>query len=122
MDVRFIKLCPLWETCPRMQAQCRDGERVYFDNESYIYLNPHPCIREQLPPHPCLKIKPGKRRKSYICTIRIDLNKTTLENALKDVLNCRKKYLKFYYASEVDDYINRLKEMIKNDGRSSRES
>lgn len=122
MDVRFIKLCPLWETCPRMQAQRCDGEWVYLDNEPRIYFNPHPCIRKQLPPHPCLKIKPGKRRKSYICTMRIDLDKTTLEKALNDALKHRKKYLKYYYASEVDDYINKLKEMIKNDGRSSRES
>ena len=51
--------------------------------------------------------------------MQIDLSKTTLENALKDVLKRRKKYTKYYYASDVDDYINRLKEMIKNDGRSS---
>ena len=109
MNIRTIKLCPLYETCPRMQ--CRDGEWVYMDNEPLIYLNPHPCLRK----------KPGKRRKSYICTMRIDLSRTTLEKALDDVLKHRKNYTKYYYASEVDDYINKIKEMI-NDGRSSRES
>lgn len=110
MDIRFIKLCPLYETCPRMQN--RDGEKIYADNVPFIELNFYPCLRR----------KPGKRRKSYICTMRIDLDKTTLEKALNDALKHRKKYLKYYYASEVDDYINRLKEMIKIDGRSSRES
>ena len=111
MDIRAIKLCPLYETCPRMQ--CRDGEKIYADNVPFIELISYPCLRR----------KPGKRRyKSYICTMQIDLSKTTLEKALEDVLNHRKKYTKFYYASEVDDYINRLKEMIKNDGRSFRES
>ena len=109
MDVRLIELCPLDESCPRMQN--RDGEEIYADNVPFIYLNPYPCLR-----------KKRGQRKSYICTMQIDLSRTTLEKALDDVLKHRKKYTKFYYASEVDDYINRLKEMIKNDGRSSRES
>lgn len=110
MDVRVIKHCLLYEDCPRMQ--CRDAERVYADNVPFINIYPYPCLRR----------KPGQRKsKSYICTMQIDLSKTTLENALDDVLKHRKKYLKYYYASEVDDYINKLKEMIKN-GRSSRES
>lgn len=109
MDVRVIKRCLLYEDCPRMQ--CRDAERVYADNVKYIQIYSYPCLR-----------KKSGQRKSYICTIQIDLSKTTLEKALDDVLNNRKKYTKYYYASEVDDFINRLKEMIKNDGRSSRES
>lgn len=108
MDVRFIKLCPLWETCPRMQN--RDAERIYADNVPFIHIESYPCLR----------MKPGQR-KSYICVMQIDLSKTTLENALNDVLKYRKKYTKFYYASEVDEFIKQLKEMI-NDGRSSRES
>ena len=106
MDIRTIKLCPLYEYCPRMQ--CYDDEQIYADNEPFIYLNSHPCL-----------IKKLGQRKSHICMMQIDLSKTTLENALKDVLKRRKKYTKYYYASDVDDYINRLKEMIKNDGRSS---
>ena len=109
MNIRAIKLCPLYETCPRKQH--RDGEKIYADNVPFIQLESYPCLRR----------KPGQR-KSYICTMQIDLSRTTLEKALDDVLKHRKKYTKFYYASEVDDYINRLKEMIKNDGRSSRES
>lgn len=99
MDVRVIKLCPLYETCPRMQ--CHDAERVYADNVEYIQIFPYSCLR-----------KKSRQRKSYICTMQIDLGKTTLEKALEDVLEHRKKYTKYYYASEVDDYINKLKEMI----------
>lgn len=109
MDIKTIKLCPLWGTCPRKQNH--DGEKIYADNVPFIQLESYSCLRR----------KPGQR-KSYICAMQIDLDKTTLEKALNDALKHRKKYLKYYYASEVDDYINRLKEMIKNDGRSSRES
>lgn len=105
MDIRVIKLCPLYEDCPKIQ--CRDGERVYIHNEPFIYFKPCSCLRKR-----------PDQRKGYICTIQVDLSKTTLEKALDDVLNNRKKYTKFYYVSEVDDYISRLKEMIKNDGRS----
>lgn len=109
MDIRTIKICPFYEGCRRIQ--CRNAEKIYADNTPFMQLESFPCIRK----------RPGQR-KSYICTIQIDLSKTTLEKALDDVLKHRKKYTKYYYASEVDDYISRLKEMIKNDGRSSRES
>ena len=36
MDIRTIKLCPLYEYCPRMQ--CYDDEQIYADNEPFIYL------------------------------------------------------------------------------------
>lgn len=109
MDIKSIKICPLYETCPRMHGY--DGEQIYADNVPFINIYPYSCLRK----------KPG-RRKSYLCKMQIDLNKITLEEALRDVLRHRKKYTKTFYASEVDDFINKLKEMIKNDGRSSRES
>lgn len=99
MNIKTIKLCPLYETCPRIQN--RDGEKIYADNVPYIQIIPYPCLRR----------KPGQRKK-YLCMMQIDLDKTTLEKALEDVLKHRKKYTKHYYASEVDDYINKLKEMI----------
>lgn len=108
MDIRSIKVCPLYESCPRMQRH--DGELVYMDNKPFIYLNPHPCPRRKL-----------GQRKSHLCMMQIDLSKITLEKALDDILKHRKNYIKFHYASEVDDYINKIKEMIKN-GWSSRES
>lgn len=109
MDIKTIKFCPLCDGCRKIQYY--NNERTYADNVPFIQLESYPCLRR----------KPGQR-KSYICTMQIDLDKTTLEKALEDVLEHRKKYTKYYYASEVDEFINRLKEMIKNDGRSSRES
>lgn len=99
MDIKTIKICPLYETCPRMNGQ--DGDQIYADNVPYINLYPYPCLRK----------KPGQR-KSYLCKIQIDLSKITLEDALGHLLENRKKYTKTYYASEVDDYIKKIKEMI----------
>lgn len=109
MNVKVIKLCPLYEICPR--AQCGNCEPVYSDNVAYMWINYYPCLKK----------KPGQR-KGHLCMMQIDLDRATLENGLEDVLKNRKKYTKYYYASEVDDYIKKLKEAIENDGRSSRES
>lgn len=111
MDIRTIKLCPLYDACPRIQAQRNFAERVYSNNIEYIEFDHCPCPRR----------KPGQR-KGHFCMAKIDLDRTSFKTALNDALKHRKKYLKYYYASEVDDFIKRLKEMIKNDGRSSRES
>lgn len=108
MDIKTIKLCPLYDSCPRIQAQRKFDEQIYSNSVEYIEFDYYPCPRR----------KPGQR-KGHFCMAKIDLDQTSLKTALNDVLKRRKKYTKFYYASEVDDYINKLKEMIKNDGRSS---
>lgn len=110
MDVKTIKLCPLYESCPRVQARNNNYDQILSNNVEYIGFDYYPCLRR----------KPGQR-KGHFCMMKIDLDLTTPEKALDDVLKHRKKYTKYYYASEVNDYINKLKEAIKN-GWSSGES
>lgn len=111
MNVKVIKLCPLYDSCPRVQAHRKLAEQIYSNRVEYIDFDFCPCPRREL-----------GQRKGHFCVAKIDLDQTSLKTALNDVLKRRKKYIKNFYATEVDDFINRLKEMIKNDGRSSGES
>lgn len=85
MDIKTIKLCPLYDSCPRIEVQRKCIEQIYSNSVEYIDFNFCPCPRR----------KPGQL-KGHFCMAKIDLDRTSLKTALNDVLKRRKKiYQKF---------------------------